>query len=391
VASLYVAMFRGPAESNATAELPKQTAIESVALAKADMPPASPTPMLVIAGAVGPLAPMSPVAPTPTATSTASATVQCEPASNLLSCIYTIQPGDTLSELAAEFGIKASGPISPAQLLAESNKPDVIHSDEILPGQKLRVPLLGGVIHTVLSEESLSQVASDYGVSTESIAAVTQNGLTPASDLLVGQELLIPRPMRLPSDVAASAPTPTPGPTETPVSTASPAPVATKPGETPEPEDTPAVPTATPTTTATKSPTTPTLSPTPAPAQSGKPFIWPAKGPISSYFGPSHPLGIDIDFFADPNQPVKAAASGTVTFAGGDPCCSYGYYVTIQHANGLSTLYGHLSKINVVKGQQIGQGEVLGLGGRTGYATGNHLHFEVRKDGKAVDPLLYLP
>ena len=80
-----------------------------------------------------------------------------------------------------------------------------------------------------------------------------------------------------------------------------------------------------------------------APTRLRSGFIWPASGPISSYFGPSHPLGIDIDFFANPNQAVGAAAAGTVTFAGGDACCSYGYYVIIDHGNGFETLYGHFS------------------------------------------------
>jgi murein DD-endopeptidase MepM/ murein hydrolase activator NlpD len=55
------------------------------------------------------------------------------------------------------------------------------------------------------------------------------------------------------------------------------------------------------------------------------------------------------------------------------------------------TLYAHLSEILVSEGEQVDQGEVLGLGGRTGYATGNHLHFEMRVGGNVVDPLRYLP
>jgi len=112
---------------------------------------------------------------------------------------------------------------------------------------------------------------------------------------------------------------------------------------------------------------------------------------ISSYFSAGHPLGIDIDLYSTPNGPIAAAMAGTVTFAGGNTCCSYGLYVTIDHGNGLSTLYAHMSKLNVTTGQKVTKGQVLGAGGRTGYATGNHLHFEVRKDGKVVNPLSYLP
>ncbi len=86
-----------------------------------------------------------------------------------------------------------------------------------------------------------------------------------------------------------------------------------------------------------------------------------------------------------------AARSGIVTFAGGDPCCSYGYYVVIDHGDGQQTLYAHLSVIGVHQGQSVGQGDVIGIGGRTGYATGIHLHFELHINGQVVDPLLYLP
>jgi hypothetical protein len=82
---------------------------------------------------------------------------------------------------------------------------------------------------------------------------------------------------------------------------------------------------------------------------------------------------------------------GVVSFAGGGPSYDYGYYVTIDHGNGVSTLYAHLSKISVTKGQQVAQGDRLGLGGSTGKADGKHLHFEVVGDSRAFDPLKLLP
>jgi len=119
--------------------------------------------------------------------------------------------------------------------------------------------------------------------------------------------------------------------------------------------------------------------------------MWPTTGPISSYYGPAHPLGIDIDLFSNPNAPIGAAAAGTVSFAGGNACCSYGYYVVVDHGNGIQTLYAHFSSISVSVGERVAAGEILGLGGRTGYATGNHLHFEVHVNGAIVNPLEYLP
>jgi murein DD-endopeptidase MepM/ murein hydrolase activator NlpD len=85
-----------------------------------------------------------------------------------------------------------------------------------------------------------------------------------------------------------------------------------------------------------------------------------------------------------------AAADGVVTFAGGDACCSYGYYVIVEHSNGLKTLYAHLRKINVKKGQAVKRGQALGVAGSTGYSTGTHLHFEVYLNGKRVNPMNYL-
>jgi hypothetical protein len=67
-------------------------------------------------------------------------------------------------------------------------------------------------------------------------------------------------------------------------------------------------------------------------------LVWPVAGPISSYMGPDHPLGIDIDLFNNPFASVVAATSGTVTFAGGDPCCSYGSYVVVVSPDGIETL-----------------------------------------------------
>ncbi len=133
------------------------------------------------------------------------------------------------------------------------------------------------------------------------------------------------------------------------------------------------------------------LAATGVPANSADPvpFAWPARGPISSLFGPSHPLGIDIA--QGPGLPVTAAASGVVTFSGGDPCCSYGYYVDITHAGGYLTRYGHLLLPSYLKpGDQVRQGQVIGLSGATGLATGPHLHFEIRLNGVPLDPLKLL-
>ena len=80
-----------------------------------------------------------------------------------------------------------------------------------------------------------------------------------------------------------------------------------------------------------------------------------------------------------------------VIFAGGDPCCSYGLYVIVRHDAGYTTTYGHLSEILVEAGQAVVAGQAVGLSGDTGHSTGPHLHFEIRRDGVPLDPLLFLP
>ena len=121
------------------------------------------------------------------------------------------------------------------------------------------------------------------------------------------------------------------------------------------------------------------------PSASG--FIWPVSGPVTSGFGwrwgRMHE-GIDIG--AGYGTPVVASASGTVIHAGW--MGGYGNLVVIDHGGGLSTAYAHLSSISA--GGSVAQGQVVGYIGCTGHCFGAHLHFEVRVNGGAVDPLGYL-
>lgn len=119
-------------------------------------------------------------------------------------------------------------------------------------------------------------------------------------------------------------------------------------------------------------------------------FINPTSGIISSRFGArsrNNHKGLDI---AAPNgTPIKAAASGTVVYAGYNSS-GYGYHVIISHSNGVQTLYGHCSSLDVSEGQSVSQGEVIAKVGSTGRSTGNHLHFEIRLNGVAQDPEPYI-
>jgi murein DD-endopeptidase MepM/ murein hydrolase activator NlpD len=125
----------------------------------------------------------------------------------------------------------------------------------------------------------------------------------------------------------------------------------------------------------------------------GHGLIWPVNGPITSGYGPRnigngyefHP-GIDIG--VPTGTPIRAAAAGTVTIAG--PEGGYGNYTCIDHGGGLSTCYGHQERFLVSTGQQVAQGQIIGLSDCTGYCFGPHVHFEVRINGQTTDPLGYL-
>jgi murein DD-endopeptidase MepM/ murein hydrolase activator NlpD len=122
------------------------------------------------------------------------------------------------------------------------------------------------------------------------------------------------------------------------------------------------------------------------PSSSG--LIWPVSGPITSGFGwrwgRMHE-GIDIG--AACGTPIRAAAAGTVVYAGWMD--GYGNIVVIDHGGGLATAYAHQSAI-YASGGSVSQGQVIGAVGSTGHSTGCHLHFEVRVNGTPVDPLNYL-
>jgi len=85
---------------------------------------------------------------------------------------------------------------------------------------------------------------------------------------------------------------------------------------------------------------------------------------------------------------VNSTANGVVAYAGSKG--GYGNLVVLDHGNGLATFYAHLSKILVKEGQAVGSGQILGNVGSTGRSTGPHLHYEVHKNGKAINPKPFL-
>jgi len=121
-------------------------------------------------------------------------------------------------------------------------------------------------------------------------------------------------------------------------------------------------------------------------------FIRPYWGKLTSKFGYRSLFGGSmhqgIDLAGPTGSPIVASDGGTVTFAGWRN--GYGNCVTIRHANGYSTLYGHCSKMLVKEGQAVAKGELIAKVGSTGRSTGSHLHFEIRINGTPVDPLKHI-
>jgi murein DD-endopeptidase MepM/ murein hydrolase activator NlpD len=126
-----------------------------------------------------------------------------------------------------------------------------------------------------------------------------------------------------------------------------------------------------------------------APAPSASGFAWPVSGPVTSGFGARWGrMHEGVDIAVPSGTPVHAAAAGTVIHAGW--LGGYGNLVVVDHGNGIATAYAHNTSIAVAVGQQVAQGDVLSYSGSTGNSTGPHVHFEVRVNGAAVDPMGYL-
>ncbi len=288
---------------------------------------------------------------------------------------HIVKPGDTVSVIAARYGISQSTILN--------NNPLINDKDALYIGQTLRIPTKDGVLYDVHLGDTVAGIADTYGVDSQAVLSLAANGVADANQIREGQTILVvggkpPTPSPTPSPSPAPSPPPTPVQTQAPASAATPAPAPA-----------PVVP-------------PPTSAPAPPSAPvSTSGFIWPAHGPITqgfgqtdfalggAYGGAGHP-GVDIGQAY--GLPIVAAKDGVVSFAGGDPCCGYGYYVDISHGNGMISRYGHMRAWPIVAiGQRVSQGQIIGYSGSTGYSTGPHVHFEIDINGIPVNPFNYLP
>ncbi len=134
---------------------------------------------------------------------------------------------------------------------------------------------------------------------------------------------------------------------------------------------------------------------TTGPTQAGGPtklqFVWPVKGPVTSWFGARKGRPHDgIDIASPKGTPVLAAERGKVIYSD-DGIAGYGNLIIIQHEGGFHTVYGHNARNRVDVDEVVVKRQVIAEVGNSGRTTGCHLHFEIRKNQVAVDPMLYLP
>lgn len=232
---------------------------------------------------------------------------------------YTVQPGDVLSFIASDFGV------STESIIWANNLTNI---DDLSLGQILRIPPVSGVIHKVKKGDTVSSIAAKY--SAESSRITSFNGLEDGSILIAGKDMVIPN--------------------------------GVPPKHTPPP----------------------TIAKSKSVSKGSKPFAYlvnlgdyfkiPATG---SNWGVIHGRN-GVDVANSCGTPVQASADGVVEIAfssgwnGG-----FGNYIKIVHPNGTETLYAHLSKLLITKGATVTKGQGIGLMGTTGRSTGCHLHFEV--------------
>lgn len=245
---------------------------------------------------------------------------------------HVVQPGETVSTIAQKYNLQAE------TLLSENN---IGAKDTIAAGQRLRILPMDGVRHKVQKGETVYTIAKKYGLGDDEVAAqaiITFPFNTFANDetfaLTTGQYIFVPGGVKpkenvLPRTVARL--------------------------------------------------TTPDAGAVSATGQ----FVWPAAGYISQGYFWYH-KGFDIA--SRGGGKIVAADAGKVVVAGWVDNSGYGNRVIVDHGNGMSTLYAHMSVVRVQVGQSVRKGDILGDMGSTGRSTGVHLHFEVRRSGSALNP-----
>jgi murein DD-endopeptidase MepM/ murein hydrolase activator NlpD len=243
--------------------------------------------------------------------------------------VHEVRRGETLWSIAREHGSSVAA-LQQANGLAPDRR--------IVPGQRLVIP--GALrVHKVRRGDTLWSIAQRYDSTVEAIGRA--NGIGDATQLAVGQRLRVPTGIRRAARAGGSAKT---------------------------------------------------WTSRDARARSASPgqFSWPVKGRLTSRFGRrggAHHDGLDIS--APRGTPVRAAAAGRVIHADAS-LAGYGKMIIVKHSDRYSTVYAHNRRMLVRVGQFVDKGQVIAEVGKTGRASAPHLHFEIRYDGRARDPLGFL-
>ena len=243
---------------------------------------------------------------------------------------YKVIKGDTLSEIAEVHSVS----VNSIKWVNNLNK-----EDKVKPGDTLKIPPVSGVIHTVGKKDTIYSVAKKYEANPQSIADFPFNYIDQSLALSVGQSLVVPGGSK-------------------------PAPIA--------------VPTA--------GYTPPQNNPINYAASGSGLFARPVVGTINQSPSWYHP---GVDFGAAYGSPVNAAGAGKVVTAS-QYGSGFGMHIFIDHGNGYVTAYAHLSGMKVNVGQKVSKGQLIGAVGCSGFCTGSHLHFEVRRGGSKINPLSVL-
>lgn len=243
--------------------------------------------------------------------------------------VYTVEYGDSLTSMAIDAGI------CPDHILW--NNPDRDEDTPLYAGDELVIPDAPGVMHTVEEGDTLIYLALLYNSTTDAITGVRGNQVSSDEDLVPGERIFIPN--GIPQSALEMS------------------------------------------VTAQRKMT----------VESEYGYVWPFFGVITTYYGEQRPgyvhNAIDIGALGHYGMSVLAMADGTVVLAGSDS--AYGNNVIVEHADGSRSRYAHLSQTYVRQGDVVNQGTPLGALGCSGDATGTHLHFELWRGGRPVDPLLY--
>ncbi len=242
---------------------------------------------------------------------------------------YTVQAGDNVAGIAARFGLDPT-------TIAWSNSAVEDAPDLLRIGQELVILPIDGVYHTVAEGDTLESIAEEYEAEVGDIISCAYNPLAPPDFTIeVGVNLIVPG------------------------------------GEKPYVART----------------VTSYAGPVPEGAQGSGLFDWPVLGYISQGYWYAHRA---IDIAAPTGTAVRASDGGYISFAGWTDI-GYGYLVVVDHGNGYSTYYAHLSNFYVINGQVVERGQVIAAVGSTGWSTGPHTHFEIRYIGVPQNPRVYLP